>query len=689
MPTNWPRALLAVVATVCLVTLTSWAPAGAQRDARQFADLLAQRDASDPAAGPLSGELIQDANFSTVVGSGVALADFAVSATFVNPAEPGAASWDFGFLFHQGDAGAQHIIIDSAGVWYVSPAVDDASASGPAAMVDATPGASNTVDLFVEGETALLGINGEFVASIPLPPGVESDVQVGSGFYADTTEPGRVIGYTDFAVWPLPLPRAEQAAPTTTVIEVEGGEPATPAAPSPTAGADSVIQVEGEATAAVSPTPPAQAGGEGDDSVVQVEGEDATTPAPTPGAGVESVIQIEGEETAPPTQTTPSATPAAEREATPAPETGSDAEAFALLLEQQAEAMPAAGPFTANLKEEEGRVAQSWAGVSAAEFHARATFGVPRPDSETPWDIGITFGTSPNGPATIVVDSLGNWSFAIGDGEPVSQGTLEGLVTEPGGENRIDLFVAGQQAVFGVNGSVVSTIDLPSDVAAGDVAVGAGYVGDQVAAGRVTPFRDFALLPFDAAALAGDPAETSEFAPEDVEALASFLAEIENEEPVAGPFTGRLVEAEAGIVPQAAAGIALENAGVVVSFTNPEDLTTAPWDGGIQFRSAGDQTHRVILRSTGDVYVVLPDGTTTIAGQAAAYDATPGAANELQLVIEGSRALVGVNGELAAVVALPDPPVAADILAGAAFFGEDYVQDRVTAYEGFRVWDRT
>ena len=111
------------------------------------------------------------------------------------------------------------------------------------------------------------------------------------------------------------------------------------------------------------------------------------------------------------------------------------------------------------------------------------------------------------------------------------------------------------------------------------------------------------------------------------------------------------------------------------------------WDGGFQFRANGNAVHRVVVRSSGEVFLVLPDGSTTIVGLSSAYDPTPGARNEFQLFVNGDRALFGVNGALAASVILPDPPAASDVVVGSPFFSEDSIAGRVVSYEGFSVWD--
>ena len=113
---------------------------------------------------------------------------------------------------------------------------------------------------------------------------------------------------------------------------------------------------------------------------------------------------------------------------------------------------------------------------------------------------------------------------------------------------------------------------------------------------------------------------------------------------------------------------------------------TTPWDAGFQFRGDADVTIRIVVGSNGEVYAIPPDEPALIVGTATAFDLAPGAVNQLQLFVRGGVALVGVNGEFVAAIELLGPPVVSDVQVGAAFFDEDFVQDRATAYEGFSVW---
>jgi hypothetical protein len=233
----------------------------------------------------------------------------------------------------------------------------------------------------------------------------------------------------------------------------------------------------------------------------------------------------------------------------------------------------------------------------------------------------------------------------------------------------------------------MATVDLPAGSTTGDVAAEAGIYADQSSPGRTTPFSDFVILALDANALA--PAEGGGFAPEDVARFQSLLAETETVAPLVGPFSGRLVEATVGTVPQAPAGVTITDFGTTATFTNPTDTEAGLWDAGFQFRSQGDVNNRVVVDSLGGVYAIVAGAPSQLLGTASTYDASAGGTNTLQLFVEGDRALFGVNGELAAVVELTAEPVAADVLIGAGFFSEDFVVGRVTDYRDFRVWEIT
>lgn len=603
------RSLLATLVFLAALTVPVWpGVASAQDDdAAHLADIISARDSESPLGGPLSGSLVQQAAFATVEAANISTADFTARVVFQNP-DDDSAPWDFGFDFGRNGEASQRVMVDSTGVWRYSPFPDGASDSGPASTLDTAPGGVNTLDLVVDGQTGILGVNGQYVTTIALPPAATSDVFVTSGVYGSTTVDGREIPFEDFTVWALPNLNA--------VTEV----------------------------------------------------------SPTPSGEVISLNQTpEAEQTPAPVQNEPPSE--------------DDLAMFAYLVEAQASIPPAAGPFTANLKEESGPIAVSWANVDLADFHATATFTVPNTTSEVPWDIGFMFRISDDGTLRVAVDQDGRWFASVGEGTPTATGIFTGLDAAPGAENRLDLLVSGERAVLGVNGSYAASIDLPAGATAGDVAAGVGFFTDQQLADRVTSFRDFVVRPFDLEALEAtqSPTVSTTLSPESEQQFSGYITSTESIVPLVGPLAGTLEEGGAGSVALANAGVSLADFGAVATFVNPDDLSTL-WDGGIQFRTDANGANRIVLRSNGQVQVVQGDGSVSIAGQATNFDATPGAVNTLQVFVAGDQALVGVNGTLVADIVLVVAPVVGDVQVGAGFFGEDQVAGRVTAYDQFSVW---
>jgi hypothetical protein len=623
-------ALLALV----LATAASWPlPSLAQDDEARFDEALASREAATSLAGPRSGELEQAVGFVTSQGAGVETGSFVASATFANPSPAGSVPWDIGFVFHRTPDAVQQVVVDSSGNWYYSPWPAGTQQSGSVAF-DASPGGSNTLDLVVDGSTALFALNGEFLTSVQLPPPEAADVEVATGVFNTTTEAGRVIPYSEFQVWPL-MPASG------------GAEPATPE----------------PGSAETTPLIPPLA--------------ELLNPGGTPQAV-----------TTPPTIPTPTPTPD-----TPTPPTVSDDDAkrFATILAGQDALTPVAGPFTANLKESPDFIALSYANVDMADFHAHAVVTVPNDTSGVPWDAGFRFRYN-DGDYRITVNSLGLWNFAVATALPEQSGSLSNLAANPGEENTLDLLVAGQRAWLGLNGELVATIDLPGG-SASDVALGAGFFADEIVTDRVTFFRDFTVRDLAPGAFAGQeeagtpPAESTPTAADDREAFSDYLASLEQTPPTAGPFAGSLEAATAETVPMTPAGVNLGDFVAAATVTNPSDPDEGLWDAGFQFRTTESARHRVVIDSLGDVYADLAGGGTTKIGNALWYNANPDARNTVQIVVFGNRALFGVNNQFVAAVALPDTLGTGDVSLGAGFFREDFVMGRVTDYQDFSVWE--
>jgi hypothetical protein len=180
-------------------------PTVAEEDATRFAAALAARDESSSLAGPFAGQLVQRAGQRVVRGAGIVAEDFSATVTFVNPTEQTETPWDVGLAFHQNpeQTAAREIVVSSDGGWLYSDPWSGTLGAGPETTFDATPGATNTLDLVVEGATALFGVNGELAATFDLSPAAASDIFVTTDYLSENIVDGRVITYTDFQLWDL------------------------------------------------------------------------------------------------------------------------------------------------------------------------------------------------------------------------------------------------------------------------------------------------------------------------------------------------------------------------------------------------------------------------------------------------------------------------------------------------------
>ena len=577
----------------------------AQDEAGQFAQALDARAGTASAAGPFAGNLFQQEGFNTTTGAGVSLADFSATVTFVNPTEPNAPPWDIGISFRRGGDAVQQIVVDSTGFWYDSPFPGGTEESGAVADFDTSPGASNTLDLVVDGERALFGVNGEFVTGVDLPPGVPADVEAGTGYFVGSVVAGRAIPYRDFQVWPLApgelVPPTVPAAPTVIAEETPTPEP-TPEAtvpPTPAAAEDASLFAEIlEAQEGVAPlagpftanlrettglVPIAWAAVDVADfhASATVEVPESTSGVPwntgfmfdaTPAGTLRLVVDSQGQvffstgANAPTVvgqadnlRTTPgetnvtdllvaggralfgvngalAASVALPTDASAADVgvgsafysdqiesdrltafldfvvlpldadafgasgattgvTGVTADQIAAFEERLTEieaAAPVSGPFAGRLVEATpGTPPFASAGVSLADFGATATFANPDSAPGELWDSGFQFRTDATARNRIVVDSLGDVYATLAGQSPVKVATAGAFDAMPGGSNTLQLFVAGDEAPFGVNGELVAVVTLDAVPLASDVQIGTGLFNEDFVAGRVTDYRDF------------------------------------------------------------------------------------------------------------------------------------------------------------------------------------------------------
>jgi hypothetical protein len=568
-------------------------PVIAQEDAARFADVLAARDSAESLAGPFAGTLVQQADQRAVRGAGVSTENFSATVTFVNPQEQTETPWDVGLAFHQNreqPAGslpstAQEVIVSSDGFWYYQNAVTGALQVDSQTSFDATPGATNTLDLVVDGTTALFALNGELLARLDLPAPIPSDVFVTTSFVAENVVEAREIVYTGFQVWDVPA--ADQPAAT----------PTTAAAPD-------------------------------------------------------------------------------------------DAARFAAALAARDPGARLAGPFGGTLAQTQGMLGAIPAGITTADFSTTVTFVNPEEQTEVPWDYGFAFhqNLEPYAIQEVAVDSTGLWSYVDFPNGTKQSGMVPTFDPTPGGMNTLDLVVEGSTALFGVNGEFVARLDLPTPVAS-DVLIATDFFPENIVEGREIIYSTFQV--WGAPGTAGQAAATSiDSAHDHATRFTKALGVRGGARSLAGPFAGLLSNRQ-GLRTLRGAGITAADFSATATFVNPKEQTEAPWDVGFAFHGTQDTHQAVVVGPDGSWSHVDPLDGPQQSGLAPSFDPTPGATNTLDLIVEGSTALFGVNGEFLASINLPSS-TDSDVYVGRNFLSGQAVEGRVITsiiYRAFEVWD--
>ncbi len=141
----------------------------------------------------------------TLQTSNIAVTNLYVTATFVNPTDV-SAPFDVGIGFRDALFGREYrFIVESDTLWWTSIAGHGSIVSDYTDAFDASPGATNTIELIAIGASGMVAINGQFVASLDLSQTIENGaVEVGSGFYSGNAVMGRTTQFLDCRVYALP-----------------------------------------------------------------------------------------------------------------------------------------------------------------------------------------------------------------------------------------------------------------------------------------------------------------------------------------------------------------------------------------------------------------------------------------------------------------------------------------------------
>ncbi|HET9662075.1 MAG TPA: hypothetical protein VFP05_17245 [Thermomicrobiales bacterium] len=167
-----------------------------------------QERATAMATAPLftsaSGVLPQTTTGFGYTPAGVAVADFYATVTFVNPTDLSTRS-DIGIGFRDlNDNTEFRFVLRSDSEWALAQGTGSPLVQGTATNFDATPGASNTLEIVAHGSTGLIALNGVVIQQVDLSANLNAgDVYIASGMYASDTVDGRQVPYSNFQVYQL------------------------------------------------------------------------------------------------------------------------------------------------------------------------------------------------------------------------------------------------------------------------------------------------------------------------------------------------------------------------------------------------------------------------------------------------------------------------------------------------------
>jgi hypothetical protein len=170
------------------------------------------------------------------------------------------------------------------------------------------------------------------------------------------------------------------------------------------------------------------------------------------------------------------------------------------------------------------------------------------------------------------------------------------------------------------------------------------------------------------------------------ELFAEAIAEQAVSEPLAGPNALDLEQVE-GVLTVYKAGLDVADFVAHAVFVNPEVVDGVGWDYGFQFRTTGNnEDFRVFVTSDGMWNFSVGTARPSQSAVAPGFDTTPGVANALDLVVDGSQALFGVNGQLAGMIRLPEEPATGDVYASTGFLGALVSEGRIVPLTEFTVF---
>jgi serine/threonine-protein kinase len=318
---------------------------------------------------------------------------------------------------------------------------------------------------------------------------------------------------------------------------------------------------------------------------------------------------------------------------------------------------PANGRITHELDD---RAESEFALVNLRDFATEVTFGNPFAGSS--WDMGITFRqVEANDEFRLVIRGDGLWSLnnRTGDADNfVNEGDVTRLLNlAENGRNKVTLIANGDTGYFLLNDQFISTLDLSSRSAIGDIAISTGYYLDSERAGAATTYEGFTVW-----------ALTPSF----------------------GPGSGELAHEPNDLVKSASSDQDQLNFIAAATFLNPFNPNRALWDYGYSFRqTAINDQFWLILRGDGSWLLRnRVDGAEDEldTGVVEGMDLQPNGRNHLALIVWNGRGYFFLNDIFVTELNLSARLTSGDVQVVTAFFLDSEIAGEATGYEDFAIW---
>lgn len=238
-------AFLLVVFTVLpslLIATPGAATAQSTDDAQAFNTYLDAIESETPIAGPLDGDLAFAKGDARSVTLGVSLSDFVMQADLVIPAVAETETWAAAVAFRQSGTAFHYLVIWSDGSWSFAPANGGPVSTGTGVAIG-TPGELLHLSLIATGDRALIGLGGQYLATLDLSTHSDpGDISLSAGLIGQESEQ-LSLSFQALTVWELPSIAAEPAATATTPPQQESPVAAATAVPETPIAAATVTSV--------------------------------------------------------------------------------------------------------------------------------------------------------------------------------------------------------------------------------------------------------------------------------------------------------------------------------------------------------------------------------------------------------------------------------------------------------------